>query len=902
MLRRWGASVTAAGLGGAVYGFSPALVNSGFGHYHLVFAVLPPLIIDALLRLVTGRGRAVRTGAWLGLLTAAQLFTGEELLVSTALAGLVLVVVLAAGRPRTALHQLRPAAIGLGTGLAVMLLLCGHALWVQFEGPLREHSRLLNSWSGNLAFFVTPSGRLLFHTPASAAFADGFHLGLSEELAYLGWPLLIVLLAASVRFWRDPRVRAAAVTCLVLELCNLGGGSETIDGVRVTGYFFPWHWLQWIPGLAQVLPDRFCILGAGAAAAVLAFSLDLTRAQASQARHRRAGPLPTLVAVLAILPLIPVPYQAAPLPPVPAGWQAAFARLRLADNATVLVVPVPLLGQTQAMRWQADTGVPGSLNLGYLLGPGHGGQAVFTPSPAKPAAKYLNALWEGRTRARGPSAAQLRADLAYLRPQAVVADTSLSSPAGKRAGQPVRQAQLPGRQPARVAPLDPEQLGEVQRGPASELAGLGAAGKPVGEQQRALGRGPQRRQQRVLGHGHRDVVVPALHAEVARQAAAPGDGIDVRARRPEHGQVGVVAHDRVLVTVRLGENPLPGEPPVQPGQVLRRVVRAEQRLGQGPGGRGHGLGPGVVQELGEVTAEHGGAGRLESDDRHPPLGVFGQVGDHGAEPDPRPVELAGGDPGQAAAGGPAGHDHVEARLGQHGDGRFAQLRRERPGEGVGPDDHTLPRLARGRDAGRQLAQPRGGGRMRVKRRKRPPGIDAAEPPYGPGHGLHPQRGAGQAGSHGGHPGPAREPAEHVVAPGPRPAVVGLVQHLGLVGRHVHRHRAVTGAGLTGQAQVERVVDLGRVPSGPDQRAVRHLLEHPGPAPGRVLLVPGGEERRAHEAAGWTVVGPALAHPDAPVHGLGQVPAVGGEREAADGPQRPGLRQPQVGVGRAGDRR
>lgn len=430
LLRRWGASVTAAGLGGAVYGFSPAMVNSGFGHYHLVFAVLPPLIIDALLRLVTGRGRAVRTGAWLGLLTAAQLFTGEELLVSTALAGLVLVVVLAAGRPRTALHQLRPAAIGLGTGLAVMLLLCGHALWVQFEGPLREHSHLLNSWSGNLAFFVTPSGRLLFHTPASAAFADGFHLGLSEELAYLGWPLLIVLLAASVRFWRDPRVRAAAVTCLVLELCNLGGGSETIDGVRVTGYFFPWHWLQWIPGLAQVLPDRFCILGAGAAAAVLAFSLDLTRAQASQARHWRAGPLPTLVAVLAILPLIPVPYQAAPLPPVPAGWQAAFARLRLADNATVLVVPVPLLGQTQAMRWQADTGVPGSLNLGYLLGPGHGGQAAFTPSPAKPAAKYLNALWEGRTRARGPSAAQLRADLAYLRPQAVVADTSLSSPVG----------------------------------------------------------------------------------------------------------------------------------------------------------------------------------------------------------------------------------------------------------------------------------------------------------------------------------------------------------------------------------------------------------------------------------------------------------------------------------------
>jgi hypothetical protein len=72
VLRRWGASTAAAALGGAVYGFSPALVNSGIGHYHLVLAVLPPLMIDALLRLVAGRGHALRTGAWLGLLAAAH--------------------------------------------------------------------------------------------------------------------------------------------------------------------------------------------------------------------------------------------------------------------------------------------------------------------------------------------------------------------------------------------------------------------------------------------------------------------------------------------------------------------------------------------------------------------------------------------------------------------------------------------------------------------------------------------------------------------------------------------------------------------------------------------------------------------------------------------------------------
>ena len=66
VLRRWHASPLAAALGGALYGFSPALVNSGIGHYSLVLAMLPPLIIDRVLRLVTGQGSPVRNGLWLG--------------------------------------------------------------------------------------------------------------------------------------------------------------------------------------------------------------------------------------------------------------------------------------------------------------------------------------------------------------------------------------------------------------------------------------------------------------------------------------------------------------------------------------------------------------------------------------------------------------------------------------------------------------------------------------------------------------------------------------------------------------------------------------------------------------------------------------------------------------------
>jgi hypothetical protein len=428
VLRRRGTSLSAAALGGAVYGFSPALLNSSIGHYNLALAVLPPLIIDALLRIVTGRGDAVRTGAWMGLLTAAQLFIGEELLVYTALAGLVLVAVAAIGHPRAVAGRARGAALGVGTGAAVALLISGYPLWVQFRGPLHEHNALERPWSGNLALFVDPSRDLLFHTPASEAVIAHYNHGLSEILAYLGWPLIVVLVVAAIRFWRDVRVRATAVTCAVLELCNLGGGVLPIGGFRLPGAFLPYHWLQGLPIVAQVVPDRFCILGAGAAGAVLAFSLDLARSAAGAGRAWRRS-IPAAVAVLAVMPLIPLPYQTAPVRAVPAGWQAAFTRLRLGPDARVLVIPVPLISDTAPMHWQANTGEPGSLIGGYIIEPSPTGQATFTIGPTQYAAEYLNRLWSGRARLRHP--ALVRSALAYWRPAAVVAVTRKGSRLGQ---------------------------------------------------------------------------------------------------------------------------------------------------------------------------------------------------------------------------------------------------------------------------------------------------------------------------------------------------------------------------------------------------------------------------------------------------------------------------------------
>jgi hypothetical protein len=447
VLRRWGASVAAAAMGGAVYGFSPALVAAGMGHFQLQFAVLPPLIIDAGLRIVTGRGNAVRTGIWLGLLVAAQLLIGEELLVDTAVAAVVMVAVLALDHPRAAIEAVRTRArtivAGLGTAAAVTAAACGYPLWVEFRGPLSEHGSpwTVLEFHSYLSGFVTPSGALLFHTSSSAAAAASYPEPLPEYLAYLGWPLLIVAIAAAVAFWRDPKVRLTAVTFALLELFTLGAVSMGFHGIRYPAVLLPWYWLQGVPVLADVLPDRFSILADAAVAALLAFALDRARGLASPPAHLPPHPpftgrgrgwglgglrgyVAAAVVTLAILPLVPVPLPAATVSRAPAGWQAAFARLRLASDAHVLVIPDLRFG----LRWQAQTGVPASMvGGGDFIEPDPTGQATSYIYNRLSTATYLTTLWQGSPSGRAPSLSQIRKDLAYWWLAAIVTVTGRNS-------------------------------------------------------------------------------------------------------------------------------------------------------------------------------------------------------------------------------------------------------------------------------------------------------------------------------------------------------------------------------------------------------------------------------------------------------------------------------------------
>jgi hypothetical protein len=423
VLRRYGASLGAAAVGGAVYGFSPAMTHAALGHYQLQFAVLPPLIVDAAVRvcLATSRRVLAWSAAWLGLLVAAQLFVGEEVLFETVLAAVLIVVVLAASRPRAALAAARRTAAGLGIAALVTLALAGWGLREQFFSPLRQHGSPFQAdfYKNTLSGFVTPSPSQLIHFAQSPAQIAGEG---AEYVAYLGWPLIAVLVIATVAGWRHLTIRVCALTTAALLLLSIGAHPKLTASARPAGITLPWGLLEHVPVISSLLPSRLSIIADGTAAALLAFAIDRAWARLSHTRlgRRRAGAVVASVSLLAVLPLVPVPmgaYSALPLPP---GWASTFTALRLPPHATVLVVPLPTDQLTDTLRWQAESWQQISLVGGYFEGPNKTGQAGIDPNTWR-LAPYLNELWSATGNAPAVSPDRVTATVRYWRPAAVVA-------------------------------------------------------------------------------------------------------------------------------------------------------------------------------------------------------------------------------------------------------------------------------------------------------------------------------------------------------------------------------------------------------------------------------------------------------------------------------------------------
>ncbi|MGW4328360.1 glycosyl transferase [Nocardia sp. NPDC004573] len=384
-------SRAAAVLGGLFCGFAPGMISHANAHPNFVVLLLLPIIAGRLIRMARRaaaaeperpRGRA-RDAVVLGLLVAMQIALGEEPLLIFALAFALFASVYYLHTPRVALRVTRALAPTLVLAAVITLALAEIPLWWQFFGPQSYRSIDHGPMGNDLRALVQfPSESL------GGVFAPGQNVAINptEQNAYFGWPLLLLVVCTVGLLGRDRVVRAAGAVIAVFGVLSLGAVATI--GKRPTGVELPWRWAEHVPLLNTVLESRLSMAAIPAIAVVLASATERAVTTWTQSAVDWK-PLAWFGAVAcALLPLIPTILPVVERTPTPDFFADGAVRRYVGDGSVVLVPP-PRPPDARALRWQAEAGFSFPLAGGYFVGPtGATKKGIYGPE-ARPTATLL---------------------------------------------------------------------------------------------------------------------------------------------------------------------------------------------------------------------------------------------------------------------------------------------------------------------------------------------------------------------------------------------------------------------------------------------------------------------------------------------------------------------------------
>jgi hypothetical protein len=387
-------SRVAAWVGALFCGFAPSMVSHANGHPNIVSQFLVPLIIWRTLRLRQA-GRWLPGGLILGLLVVWQAFINLEILLLTAVGLGIVTAVVVILRPEVR-RDFRPFVAGLGVAAGVALALLAYPLYVQFFGPqaYRGLPGGIRGYGADLASFVAFSGESI---AGDAQTAKPLAQNPSEENAFFGWPLVVLVVALVWWMRRSAVVLGLAATGLTFALLSLGPRIR-FDGRR-TGIPAPWGLLSKLPVLDSVVPTRWALAIAPVIGLLLALGCE--RVSALVRRHPAAAGSIRLAAVtivvMALLPIAPTPLPSARFAATPDFISAGTWRRYVDRDQTVVTLPMATSNYPDPLRWSAVTGLDMRIPRGYFLGPDdrpgspQHRVALFT-APSRPTSSFFDTI------------------------------------------------------------------------------------------------------------------------------------------------------------------------------------------------------------------------------------------------------------------------------------------------------------------------------------------------------------------------------------------------------------------------------------------------------------------------------------------------------------------------------
>jgi hypothetical protein len=411
-----------AWLAGLFFGYSPFVLNDlADGHLHVTLLVFVPLVLALVDDIaVSQRGSPIAKGVLLGLVIVGQALTSLEVLAMLAIMTVLGLGALAIWFRSAVRQRLRGSLEGFGAAALTAAVLLAWPAWVLFRGPRRYRGTVFRSPESYVVWLkalVWPrGGGALPH----------------EWAAYIGIPLLLLLLAAAVAF-KSAVLRFSIVMALIALVFAMGRTMHVTPGIS-THVPLPDRVVTRAPFLEDLLPVRFMIVIDLFVGLGLAVALGQVRERwlARRPSADRSGLVTAGAFGLGVLVLVSPalgaqwPYPARQVA-VPAVYRSPLIS-HLGSKSILLAYPVMNGFVADPMIWQAETAYPYEMVAGYgfIPGPGPHPLGSLPPSPVTDLFGEAQSGCWGPPYCRVPSDRAVRAEM-----RAWHVDTIVVLPKGK---------------------------------------------------------------------------------------------------------------------------------------------------------------------------------------------------------------------------------------------------------------------------------------------------------------------------------------------------------------------------------------------------------------------------------------------------------------------------------------
>jgi hypothetical protein len=307
---------------GAVFGFNVYMLqHSVSGQPNLTVTLLLPLA--AYLMVLWWQDTLGRTGyvAWMTAALALEFYTFIEAFAELILLGVIgLVIGFAVARPELRARVARLAALTAAAFAGAMVLASPYLIYALRRQPA-SLTRQQDQFSLDLASLVLPREDRLLGMSWWAASSGHVR----DYSAYLGVPLLLVLLGLAIFCWHSRLVRLLAIGFAVI-IALAAGPSLLVDSRQ--HFALPWGFIWQLPFFKSAEPVR--LIDFASLVLSLAFALWVATLPSSWLVRAARWALAT-VALAAMLADLPTFASAVAVPPS-AHWKQAIPSLKMTND------------------------------------------------------------------------------------------------------------------------------------------------------------------------------------------------------------------------------------------------------------------------------------------------------------------------------------------------------------------------------------------------------------------------------------------------------------------------------------------------------------------------------------------------------------------------------------------